>query len=174
MIALYRNQNFIIMKTSSIIFKNVAFYLFLVNLIALLGCNNQSKEASQTAEKKAFSPIEGNWELVSDEQGGKKITTKKQFKVFNEGRFSFIMFDATGNFNGAGAGSYEVNGNTYKETFKYYSDTKFNGSSDWQEWKMEGDTLVFYGFKKVLMADGKDVTNEWGHNTFVEKRVRAK
>ena len=40
---------------------------------------------------------------------------------------------------------------------------------------MKGDTLIFYGFEKAEMADGKDVTKEWNVNgKFIEKRVRAK
>jgi len=36
---------------------------------------------------------------------------------------------------------------------------------------MNGDTLSFKGFKKAIMADGKDVTNQY--DQFEEKRVRA-
>lgn len=163
------------MKTSSIIFKNVVFYLFLLTLI-LLGCNNQPKETSQAAEIKAYSPIEGNWEIVSSEisdAGKKKHPVKKQFKVFNGGYFSIIMFDYTGDFTGAGGGSYEVNGKTYKETFMHYSDKKYNGYSDWQEWKMNGDTLIFKGMLKSIMPDGKDVTNK-ADEMFTQKMVRIK
>lgn len=39
---------------------------------------------------------------------------------------------------------------------------------------MKGDTLVFTGFKKIILADGKDITKDWGGDTWVEKRVRAK
>jgi hypothetical protein len=79
-----------------------------------------------------------------------------------------------GNFHSAGAGPYEVNGNTYKETMSYYSNPKYVGASDWQEWEMKGDTLIFYGFKKVTLADGTDVTKEWEDHKFTEKRIRAK
>ena len=40
---------------------------------------------------------------------------------------------------------------------------------------MKGDTLIFYGFEKVEMADGKDITKEVNERgKFVEKSVRAK
>lgn len=40
---------------------------------------------------------------------------------------------------------------------------------------MKGDTLIFYGFEKAEMPDGKDVTKKWNENgKFIEKRVRAK
>jgi hypothetical protein len=122
------------------------------------------------------SPIEGNWELVVNEINGKKVNPKstQQFKMFHDGYFSFIMYDESGNFYLAGAGPYELQGSTYIETHNYSSDPQFIGAKDWQKWEMNGDTLVFYGFKKVLLADGRDVTNEMGGSHFVEKRVRVK
>jgi hypothetical protein len=85
------------------------------------------------------------------------------------------MYDSSGNFYYAGAGPYEINGNLYKETFTYSSDTIYNDSKDWQRWEMKGDTLIFYGFEKAEMADGRDVTKEWGgKGKFIEKRVRVK
>lgn len=140
----------------------------------MLACNNQSKESEKTTE--VYSPIEGNWELVSSEltnAGRKKHPPTKQFKVFNDGYFSIIMFDSTGTFYGAGGGTYELTGNTYKETFNHYSDKKYDGYSDWQEWKMNGDTLFFNGMLKSTMADGTDVTNK-PDEMFKQKMVRIK
>lgn len=139
------------MKKSSISLKNATFFLFLIGLVALSACNNQPKQTLQTIETKVYSPIEGSWELVSKQEEGKKAVLKspQQFKVFNIGFFSYILCDTLGNFQNAGAGTYELNGNSYKETFKLYSDKKYNGATDWQEWEMKGDTLIFYGFKKI-------------------------
>lgn len=164
------------MKKSSKYLQNVGLCFFLVCLIALSACNNKPKESSQTNEIKDYSPIEGSWELISSEAleaGGEKSIIKEQFKVFNDGYFSIVMFDSTGAFHGAGGGSYEVNDNTYKETFKHYSDRKYDGYSDWQEWKMEGDTLIFEGFKKSIMPNGKDVTNK-PSEMFTQKWARIK
>ena len=164
------------MKKSSKYFQNAGLYFFWVCLIALSACNNKPKESSQTNAIKSYSLIEGNWELISSEAiraGGKKNIVKKQFKVFNDGYFSIVMFDSTGAFYGAGGGSYEVNHHTYKETFKHYSDKKYDGYSDWQEWKMDRDTLIFIGFKKSIMPNGKDVTNK-PSEMFIQKMVRIK
>ena len=96
--------------------------------------------------------------------------------MFHDGYFSFIMYDTSGKFSIAGAGPYEINGNMYKETVGYCSwDTSYLNSKDWQKWEMKADTLIFYGFEKAEMADGKDVTKEWNANgKFIEKRVRVK
>lgn len=147
-----------------------------------MACNNKNKKQGNDTyseqNRDAYSPIEGNWVLVSNEVYGKQIKPKRspqQLKIFNDGYFSFIMYDSSGNFYYAGAGPYEINGNLYKETFTYSSDTIYNDSKDWQRWEMKGDTLIFYGFEKAEMADGRDVTKEWGgKGKFIEKRVRVK
>lgn len=145
-----------------------------------VSCKSKTETAgasnSLTTINKPYSPIEGNWELVSNEIYGKKINVKRkqQFKMFQEGFFCFIMYDSLGNFHYSGAGPYEVNGNAYKETFTYASDTIDIGSKDWQKWEIKEDTLIFYGFEKAEMPDGTDVTKDWGDSKFVEKRVRVK
>jgi hypothetical protein len=96
--------------------------------------------------------------------------------MFHDGYFSFIMYDTSGKFSIAGAGPYEINGNMYKEILAFGSgDTSYINANDWQKWEMKGDTLIFYGFEKAEMPDGKDVTNDWNANgKFIEKRVRVK
>lgn len=123
------------------------------------------------------SLIDGNWEKVSTVINGKLTTPKRQpaeFKMWNDGYFSLIHYTDEGTLGFAGAGTFEINGNHYKETYKYCHDTTFIGASVWFDWYMKGDTLVFTGFKKIILADGKDITKDWGGDTWVEKRVRAK
>lgn len=118
--------------------------------------------------------IEGAWELIWEEVGGKIRDNEKnaQFKLFHDGFFSLIAFDSTGKWSWAGAGTYSLDGNIYKETFKYSSVPEYIGASDWQEYELKGDTLITRGFTKVVFADGKDKTSDYPK--FIEKRVRAK
>lgn len=157
----------------------IALTFLIINIIT--GCNQkQNADTAAQLKNKAPSPIEGNWILVSSEVNGKMIKPKRfpqQFKMFHDGYFSFLMYDSSGKFWMAGAGPYEVNGNMYKETVGYCSwDTSYLNSKDWQKWEMKADTLIFYGFEKAEMADGKDVTKEWNASVgnFIEKRVRVK
>jgi hypothetical protein len=95
--------------------------------------------------------------------------------MFHDGYFSLIAYDTTGNFSFACAGPYEISGNTYKETCTWHSYTSYINFKDWETWEMKGDTLIFYGFEKAEMPDGKNVTNDLNANgTFIEKRVRVK
>jgi hypothetical protein len=140
--------------------------LFIISATALVSCNqNEKKAESQPTSTSSVSPIEGAWETVSSEG---KIT---QFKMWHEGFFSLIMQDSSGKWSVAGAGSYSLDGNTYKETFHYCSIPEYVGASDWQTYELKGDTLYFKGFNKVVYADGSDKTSQF--DKFEEKRVRA-
>jgi hypothetical protein len=120
------------------------------------------------------SPIDGEWELVWSKSNGEVTSPGKptQFKMFHNGFFSLIMQDSAGNWTTAGAGTFEIKGNTYKETFKYVSVPGLVGYSNWQEFELKGDTLYKKLFRKVTDASGKEVT-DWP-NDIEEKRVRAK
>jgi hypothetical protein len=126
--------------------------------------------------KKSASPLNGAWELYSTEKGGKMTFHNKpsQIKVNNDGNFCLVAFDSTGKFSYGCAGTYELDGNHYKETFTYHTYPKFVDTSIWFDWEMKGDTLIFAGFKKVIMADGKDITKDWGGDSFINKMVRVK
>jgi hypothetical protein len=49
---------------------------------------------------------------------------------------------------------------------------EYVGATDWQEFEMQGDTLIFKLFTKVINAKGEDITNQWPK--IVEKSVKAK
>ncbi len=150
--------------------------------IILSACNQKNqKQDTDTLGKtinEKYSPIDGNWELVSTEINGKQTKPKRipqQFKMLHDGFLSIFRYDDSGNFAVAGAGTYEVNGNICKEVVAYHSATAALGAKDSQKWEMKGDTLIFYGFEKVEMPDGKDITKEVNRNgKFIEKSIRAK
>lgn len=140
--------------------------LFIVFATAVLSCNQNEKTKSEATSTPSASPIDGAWELVSADG------TISQFKMWHDGYFSFLMQDSSGKWSKAGIGNYTVDGNTYKETFRYSSVPAYVGASDWQTFELKGDTLYLKGFDKVVSADGTDVTNQFGK--FEEKRVRAR
>ena len=153
----------------------------------LISCNQKQKD-TKTAEttnnshsaitNNSHSAIEGNWETVLFEVNGKPAESKRfprQFKMFHDGYFSLLTYDDSGEFAFAAAGTYEINGSLYKETCTYHSVIADIGFTDSQKWEIKGDTLIFYGFEKATMGDGKDITQEINANgRFIEKRVRAK
>ena len=154
----------------------VAF--FIAACFVACGKNNKEKTDNTTptavvAGNIETSPLEGNWNLVwkSGNESFRREGKVTQLKMFNDGFFSLIGHDSTGKASWAGAGTYTVEGNRYKEIFLYCTIPEYVGATDWQEFEMSGDTLYFRGFKKAIMADGKDVTKQY--EQFEEKRVRA-
>ena len=141
--------------------------LFIIFMAVVVSCNQNGKAQRPPTSTSSVSPLEGAWELVSADG---KIT---QFKIWHDRFFSLIMQDSSGKWSDAGAGSYSVDGNTYKETFRYCSVPEFVGATNWQTYELKGDTLYFKGFDKVLYADGSDKTSQFS-SKFYEKRVRAK
>ncbi len=152
------------------------FGLFFLYCLVSCSCTEnkqQAQLASSTIDKSNTSPINGAWELVWEDIGGKVRSTGKpsQIKLFTNGYFSYLMQDSSGKCNDAGAGTFEVNGNSYKETHLYNTEPQYVGAQDWQEFEMQGDTLVFKLFSKVILANGQDATNQFPKT--IEKRVRA-
>lgn len=153
--------------------------LLLINMVLLLfACagNTSKKEntAATTYSTSSATSIDGAWELIWESVGGVERNNGKtsQFKMFHDGFFSLIAFDSSGKWSWDGAGTYSLDGNVYKETFRYSSVPEYIDASDWQEYELKGDTLITKGFTKVVFADGKDKTS--AYPKFIEKRVRAR
>ena len=152
------------------------YTVFLLGLLVIpIACSQTEKTTSQVNGKE--SPLEGSWELVENRVDGNVVKPMRpqQFKMFHDGFFSFMHLNPDGSFHGSGAGTYSLDGNQYKETFRYYNDTTWIGYADQQTWELRGDTLIFSGFKNVFDRTGKKLPPDtWGGDKFVEKRVRAK
>ena len=161
------------MKNSVILFFSA---LLFTTVCVLAFVPSKPQRMDNEPNKKKPSPIEGAWELYSTEKGGKTTYHKKpkQIKLYHDGYLCLMHYDSTGKFAFAAAGTYEVNGNHYKETCTYHTMTGLVGASIWFDYSINGDTATFSGFKKVIMPDGKDVTKDWGGDSFVEKKVRVK
>ena len=140
--------------------------LFIMLAIAVVGFNQDEKAKMKSISTISASPLEGAWETISPD--GKV----REFKMYHDGFFSFLQHDSSGTQTSAGAGIYTVDGNSYKETFRFSNSPAIVGASDWQTFELKGDTLYFKGFSKVVSADGKDVTDKF--RKFELKRVRAK
>ena len=161
------------MKNSVILFFSA---LLFTTVCVLAFVPSKPQRMDNEPNKKKPSPIEGAWELYSTEANGKITYHKKpsQIKLLYDGYLCLMHYDSTGKFAFAAAGTYEVNGNHYKETCTHHSVGEFVGVSIWWDWSIKGDTMTVTGFKKVIMADGKDVTKDWGGDYIIEKKVRVK
>jgi len=158
---------------------NIFTSTLIICLFFSAGCASNASDKNKTAgDEMATRPksdIEGAWELVWSKSNGKIDNPGKpmQLKVFCNGFFCYLMQNSsTGKWNEAGGGTYETDGKTYKEIHKYNANPEYVGFTDWQEFKIEGDTLYMTLFTKALNGKGEDVTLQWPR--IEEKRVRAR
>ena len=158
-----------------------SFYFVLsgLTLICFLAFTNSATTASKdnapaTGSLSEATAIDGAWQLVWGKYNDtiRDVSKTPMLKMFHNGVFSLIARDSAGKINFAGFGDYELSGdNSYKETFRYHTHAPYIGAINWQDYKLNGDTLYFKGFSKVIVG-GKDVTKGWLR--IEEKRVKAK
>ena len=156
--------------------KNVTIALLCATACLLAFVPNKPQHKNNLPNQTTVSPIEGSWELYSTEKGGKTTYHKKpsQIKIFHDDYTSVMAFDSTGKFYYTAVGTYEWDGIHLKETCTYHSMAGLAGASLWFDCSVNSDTMILSGFKKVIMPDGKDVTKDWGGDSFIEKKVRVK
>ena len=149
-------------------------------LLLLAGCSGEQAELNQddsavVTEEEADNPILGGWYLVRGEYGEAVRAEGEpfQFKLFGEDQFAFLMKSDSGLWNFATTGSYELDGDIYRETFEYTTDTQMTGhTADWKYW-LSGDTLYMEGPTRVVDAAG-NAPPEFAEmlNSMREVRVR--
>lgn len=154
---------------------------FVVCLFILPCCAGNASDQNETVKQenafKSKSDIEGAWELVWSKTNGKVDNLQKplQLKLFVDGYFCLIMKDSTGKWSLASGGTYETDGNVYKETHLYPKQPEWAewvGTTDWQEYELRGDTLYKKLFTKIVTSKGEDITAQYPR--IEEKRVRAR
>lgn len=161
-----------------------SIYRIMIQLFTLAGCSTLIACAEEKNEHiageatsipaESAENIEGTWHLVWSKTNGveNKGQIPTQFKIINNGFFSFIMKDSTGNWNIASAGTYKLEGDKYIETHLYSTEPSWIGSTYGQQYSMlPGDTLYIRLFTKVTNSNGEDVTDQYP--AMEEKRVRA-
>jgi hypothetical protein len=94
-------------------------------------------------------PLEGTWKLVSANwyERNPAYANSAIYKIYTDGRFAFLYFDTkTGEFQGAGGGTYTVNGSSFTEKLEYFSwDSTAVGTSQTFQFKIEGERFTQSG-----------------------------
>jgi hypothetical protein len=134
------------------------FFAFLVLTAVLTACTSPKKE---TNSETGLSLI-GTWKLISGATIRGADTTMVDYtqgqgfiKIINESHFSFFRHDlnkgqdSTAVFS-AGAGSYTLEGNVYKEHLEYFSLREWEGHDFEFTVSIEQDTLIQTGVEKIV------------------------
>ena len=106
--------------------------------------------------------------------GAWRSADNKGFSVMHDGYFNSVGQDSTGKWNTIHAGTYTVNNDntiTFKVLYSSYPD--HIGASNTAEYTISGDTLKMRHFKKLIDAQGKDITDQMPKDAW-ETVVRLK
>ena len=116
----------------------------------LLVLASYTTSAQQTG-KGTVSRLNGAWE--SDD--------KKGFTIIHDGYFNSVGPDSSGNWTNMHAGTLTVNAdNTITFKVLYSSYPSHVGSLNTAEYSLTGEKLMLHHFKKLIDAEGKDITDQ--------------
>ncbi|MEP6595354.1 MAG: hypothetical protein ABJA71_05375 [Ginsengibacter sp.] len=106
--------------------------------------------------------------------GAWRNVDNKGFSVMHDGYFNAVGQDSAGKWDNVHAGTYTVN-NDNTITFKvlYSSYPEHIGSLNTAEYTLTGETLKIRHFKKLVDAQGKDMTDQMPKDAW-ETVVRLK
>ena len=136
------------MKTKSLLLSAPLLFFFIVS----------------NAQKAGSALFNGAWQSVDN----------KGFSVMHDGYFNDVAQDSTAKWNSVHAGTYTVNNDntiTFKVLYSSYPDHV--GSLNTAEYTINGDTLKLRHFKKLIDAQGKDITDQMPKDAW-ETSIRLK
>jgi hypothetical protein len=122
--------------------------LFAATLLFFFTAINPPTALSQ---KKGAAIFNGAWRSVDN----------KGFSVMHDGYFNGVGPDSTGKWNDVHAGTYTVDSDS-TITFKvlYSSHPDHVGAANTAAYSITGDTVKMRHFKKLIDAQGKDITDQ--------------
>lgn len=119
---------------------------------------------SQASNQGAMAAFNGAW----------KSDNGKGFSVMHDGYFNSVAQDSTGKWADVHAGTYTVNNDntiTFKILYSSYPDHV--GAENTAEYTLSGETIKLRHFKKLIDANGKDITDQMPKDAF-ETMMRMK
>lgn len=128
--------------------------------IAVFVAGYAQSSANKNGNESLTASLNGAWQVVSVNVNGKDSSTGKpiEYWVLSDGFFSNVGLDSNGHWTDTHGGTYEIDGNIYKEKLVYSSHPERIGVTHWIEMRRTGDTLHMKYFNKLIGPDGQDVT----------------
>ena len=138
------------------------FSLFLLVVCFILHLPFYTLKAQSTSKasvpSSSISALNGGWQRISVIVDGRVTKGAEQFRVYHDGFFTILAKDSAGGWKDTHGGTYEIEGNLYKENILYSSFPDRMGVIHWQEFTMKGDTLTFKLFNKLINYKGNVTT----------------
>lgn len=147
---------------------------------AIAGCRSGGDTGQDAGDPgtSAGDPLAGAWELVHARYGLPDAPVEIdqpdapiQLKIFGGGRYAHVMNGPDGDFWGASAGTYAVDGDRYTETTLWSSSPENIGSVTTFAFRIEEGRLYLEGPLEIVDAEGNRVP---GFARMEETRRRAK
>jgi hypothetical protein len=120
-----------------------------------------ASNAQATASAKKTTMRSGSANTTANFNGGWRSDDNKGFSVMHDGYFNSVGQDSVGKWDDVHAGTYTVNNDntiTFKVLYSSYPDHV--GVANTAEYTMNGNTLKIRHFKKLIDAQGKDITDQ--------------
>jgi hypothetical protein len=151
---------------------SISYAAFLASLFLVNQAVAQTSK-SKTGINADATALNGAWQRVYY-YNGKTATTgePKEIVVVHDGFFSSVGQDSSGRWNNTHVGTFETDGNIMKNILLYSSHPERVGSTNWVEYELKGDTLIMNWSKKLITAQGQDITAQMPKT--VSKFIRAK
>lgn len=111
---------------------------------------------SAEAQNSSLSILNGAWKMVYDNVDGKIIAAKDQpLKVYVlcDGFWMWFGPDSVGKWNQGGAGTYEIDGNIWKQKAIYSFDPERIGYINWSKFELRSDTLYMQNYVKMFYKE---------------------
>lgn len=132
--------------------------VLLASIAAMFSCDTRPMESNSINDPLS---LEGTWELVSelkiqgaDTTFSDRKASEKMIKIINKTHFSFLKHDLSKGKDSlatfvAGGGTYELEGNTYKEHLEFCIARAWEDNDFEFEVQVKGDTLIQTGIEKI-------------------------
>ena len=135
-----------------------AMLLFVFTATNAQTAQSQRTTTSESGSQSATAYFDGAW----------RSNDNKAFSVMHNGYFNTVLQDSTGKWDDVNAGTYTVN-NDNTITFKvlYSSHPDHVGSANTAEYTISGESLKMRHFKKLIDAQGRDMTDHMPKNAWV-------
>jgi len=130
---------------------NTKTFLLAATLLFFFTATNMQTALSQSKSQDKAAVFNGAW----------KTSDNKAFAIMHDGYFNTVSQDSSGKWDEVHAGTYTVN-NDNTITFKilYSSFPDHVGAENTAEYTLTGETLKMRHFKKLIDAQGKDITDQ--------------
>ena len=147
--------------------KQIILKLINAGFLLIIYININAQNVKDLPEKTSnLAILNGAWKMVYDNVNGNIILAKDRplkIYVLCDGFWMWFGPDSAGNWNQGGAGTYEIDGNIWKQKALYSFDPDRIGFTNWSKFEMKRDTLYMQNYIKMFYK-GEEIKDNPNRN----------